>query len=136
MRYPGAGFAAENNRSGSCRGIGTTPEPVVKSDQEQNVEVLAITRHIGDRWVANLEDELQRLEPLSGDINFQSEWQALKADNKRVLARLIKKQTDVVVDPHSLFDIQVNRLTSTSAPQRPSNSRSKCRLRSPRSARS
>jgi starch phosphorylase len=69
-----------------------------------------ITRHIGDRWVANLEEELQRLEPLAGDVDFQREWRAVKADNKRVLAGLIKERTSIIVDPHSLFDIQVKRL--------------------------
>src|SRR6478735_2821844 len=42
-----------------------------------------ITRHIGDRWIANLEDELKHLEPLASDIDFQRDWQAVKADNKR-----------------------------------------------------
>ena len=69
-----------------------------------------ITRHIGDRWIADLEDELQRLEPLAADIGFQQDWQAVKADNKRALAGLIKERTGIVVDPHSLFDIQVKRL--------------------------
>jgi starch phosphorylase len=69
-----------------------------------------ITRHIGDRWIAELENELDRLEPLAVDIDFQKEWRGIKADNKRVLASLIKERTGVVVDPHSLFDIQVKRL--------------------------
>jgi glycogen phosphorylase len=69
-----------------------------------------ITRHIGDQWVANLEDELRRLEPLTGDADFQREWRAVKADNKRVLAALIKERTNIAVDPDSLFDIQVKRL--------------------------
>jgi starch phosphorylase len=69
-----------------------------------------ITRHIGDRWIAKLESELYRLEPLAVDIDFQKEWQVIKADNKRVLAGLIKERTGVIVDPHSLFDIQVKRL--------------------------
>jgi glycogen phosphorylase len=69
-----------------------------------------ITRHIGDRWLANLEEEIQRLEPLAGEIAFQREWQTVKADNKRALARVIKERTDILVDPHSLFDIQVKRL--------------------------
>jgi glycogen phosphorylase len=69
-----------------------------------------ISRHIGDRWIANLEDELGRLEPLALDIDFQRDWQAVKADNKRALAGLIKERTGIVVDPHSLFDIQVKRL--------------------------
>jgi glycogen phosphorylase len=69
-----------------------------------------ITRHIGDRWLANLEEEIQRLEPLAGETAFQREWQTVKADNKRALARVIKERTDILVDPHSLFDIQVKRL--------------------------
>jgi len=69
-----------------------------------------ITRHIGDRWLANLEEEIQRLEPLAGETAFQREWQTVKADNKRALARVIKERTDILLDPHSLFDIQVKRL--------------------------
>jgi glycogen phosphorylase len=69
-----------------------------------------ITRHLGDRWLANLEEQLQRLEPLAGETGFQREWQTVKDDNKRALARLIKERTDILVDPRSLFDIQVKRL--------------------------
>jgi starch phosphorylase len=69
-----------------------------------------ISRHIGDRWIANLEDELGRLEPLALDIDFQRDWQAVKVDNKCALAGLIKERTGIIVDPHSLFDIQVKRL--------------------------
>jgi len=69
-----------------------------------------ITRHIGDRWIANLEDELQHLEPLAFDVDFQRDWQTVKADNKRTLADLIKERTAIIVDPHSLFDIQVKRI--------------------------
>jgi len=69
-----------------------------------------ITRKIGDRWLADLEHELEHLEPLAVDADFQKDWQAIKADNKRVLAGLIKERTGIIVDPHSLFDIQVKRL--------------------------
>jgi len=69
-----------------------------------------ITRHIGERWIANLESELERLEPLAVDIDFQRDWQSIKVGNKLALARLIKERAGVVVDPHSLFDIQVKRL--------------------------
>ncbi len=69
-----------------------------------------ITRHIGDRWVSDLEHELARIEPLANDTGFQREWQAVKAENKVALAGLIKDRTDVSVDPQSLFDIQVKRL--------------------------
>jgi starch phosphorylase len=69
-----------------------------------------ITSRIGDRWIASLEDELQRLAPLADDSGFQSEWRAVKAANKRTLAGLILDRTGITVDPHSLFDIQVKRL--------------------------
>jgi starch phosphorylase len=69
-----------------------------------------ITRHIGDRWLAHLEEELPRLEPLADDAGFQTDWQAVKAANKRDLARLIAERTGVVVDSVSLFDVQVKRL--------------------------
>src|SRR4029434_11186196 len=64
-----------------------------------------ITRKIGDRWLADLEHELEHLEPLAVDGDFQKDWQAIKANNKRVLAGLIKQRTGSVVDTHSLFDI-------------------------------
>jgi len=69
-----------------------------------------ITKHIGDHWVSHLEDELRRLEPLADDAAFQREWRKVKAENKRALAAVIKERTGLVVDPDSLFDIQVKRL--------------------------
>ncbi|MFZ0836192.1 MAG: glycogen/starch/alpha-glucan phosphorylase [Xanthobacteraceae bacterium] len=69
-----------------------------------------ISRHIGDRWLKDLEDELQRLEPLAGDSGFQTEWQRIRSNNKRGLAQLLKERTGVLVDPSSLFDIQVKRI--------------------------
>ena len=69
-----------------------------------------ITRYIGDRWVADLENVLQRLEPLAQDSAFQKDWRAVKADNKCALVSLLRERTGIVVDPDSLFDIQVKRL--------------------------
>ncbi|HZD48256.1 MAG TPA: glycogen/starch/alpha-glucan family phosphorylase, partial [Silvibacterium sp.] len=69
-----------------------------------------ITRHIGEQWVANLEGEIEQLEPLAADGNFRKDWQTVKADNKLALAGFIRERTGIIVDPHSLFDIQVKRL--------------------------
>jgi starch phosphorylase len=69
-----------------------------------------ITGKIGDRWVSHMEEELGRLERFAGDPGFQREWQAVKAENKRALAGVIKERTGITVDPRSLFDIQVKRL--------------------------
>jgi len=69
-----------------------------------------ITAQIGDRWIADLEHEIGRIEPLATDRGFQQAWQGVKAGNKRALAGVIKERTGIVVDPQSLFDIQVKRL--------------------------
>ncbi len=69
-----------------------------------------LTRRIGDRWIANLEEELPRLEPLAADPGFRKEWQGVKAGNKIALAALLRERTGVTVDPRSLFDVQVKRL--------------------------
>jgi starch phosphorylase len=69
-----------------------------------------ISRHIGDRWIADLEGSLQAIEPLAADPAFQAEWREVKAANKRVLARMVQERTGIAVDPASLFDIQVKRL--------------------------
>jgi len=69
-----------------------------------------ITRHIGDGWIADLQDQLAGIEPLAADRGFQQEWQDVKAANKRNLAALIKARTGSAIDPESLFDVQVKRL--------------------------
>jgi glycogen phosphorylase len=69
-----------------------------------------ITRRIGKRWVKDLEHEIARLESLADDGDFQEEWRAVKAENKTALAKIIEVQTGILVDPNSLFDIQVKRI--------------------------
>jgi glycogen phosphorylase len=86
---------------------GVTPRRwIVLSNPELSA---LITRHIGERWVSNL-DELGRLEPLAVDPGFQLDWQKVKSANKSALARFIKERTGAIVDSRSLFDIQVKRL--------------------------
>jgi starch phosphorylase len=60
--------------------------------------------------MSDLESELVRVEPFAADAGFQAEWRAVKAANKSRLAALIRQRTGVVVDPQSLFDVQVKRL--------------------------
>ena len=69
-----------------------------------------ITSKIGDRWISDLEDEFERIEAFAVDPDFQREWQAVKAENKRAFAGFIKDRTGIIVNPQSLFDIQVKRL--------------------------
>ncbi len=68
-----------------------------------------ITRTIGDRWIAHL-DELRRLEPCAADAAFREEWRAVKRANKARLAELVRRRTGVDLDPSWLFDIQVKRI--------------------------
>jgi len=69
-----------------------------------------ITQKIGDGWVRNLEVELRELKAFADDSALQREWRRIKRENKADLAALIKERTGTVVDPESLFDIQVKRL--------------------------
>ncbi|MHB8067860.1 MAG: glycogen/starch/alpha-glucan phosphorylase [Desulfobaccales bacterium] len=68
-----------------------------------------ISRKIGAAWVKNLE-ELRRLEEFSEDLEFHRDWRRVKLENKQALAAVIKERTGVVVNPETLFDIQVKRI--------------------------
>src|SRR5262249_13874423 len=69
-----------------------------------------IASRIGDRWIVDMEDELDRIESFANDPEFQTEWRSVKAENKQSLAELILERTGVRVDPDSIFDVQVKRL--------------------------
>jgi starch phosphorylase len=69
-----------------------------------------ITNRIGERWVGHFEDEISKIEPLAEDAAFREEWRKIKRGNKSGLASMIKERTGVVVDPDSLFDVQVKRI--------------------------
>jgi glycogen phosphorylase len=68
-----------------------------------------ITGAIGTGWITDL-NQLTRLEPLAEDSGFRTEWQAIKQANKRDFAALALERTGVVIDPASLFDVQVKRI--------------------------
>ena len=68
-----------------------------------------ISNNIGNDWPSNLESDLKKLEPFADDAGFQRKWQKVKKDNKSHLAAIIRERTGIVVDPDSLFDIQVKR---------------------------
>jgi starch phosphorylase len=68
-----------------------------------------ITKAIGDGWIRNL-DELRRLELFVDDASLLERLDAVKDRNKLALAALTKEQTGIIVDPASLFDVQVKRM--------------------------
>jgi starch phosphorylase len=68
-----------------------------------------ITEKIGADWVTNL-DLLRGLEPFAEDPAFCRAWETIKLENKTRLAQYIKKHCNIVVDPTTMFDIQVKRI--------------------------
>lgn len=68
-----------------------------------------ITEKIGDAWPTDL-DELRRLEGFLRDPEFRQRWRDVKLNNKLRLSKIIKDRTGIVVDPNSMFDIQVKRI--------------------------
>ena len=64
---------------------------------------------IGDGWRRNL-DTLQQLQQHKDDPAFQERWYQVKSAAKQRLARQIQHQLGVLVDPTSLFDVQVKRI--------------------------
>ncbi|MCX5930525.1 MAG: glycogen/starch/alpha-glucan phosphorylase [Cyanobacteria bacterium] len=64
---------------------------------------------IGQDWVRNL-DDLRKLEAFQNDAGFLERWGQTKLAVKRQLAQYIHRQSGQLVDPASLFDVQVKRI--------------------------
>jgi glycogen phosphorylase len=68
-----------------------------------------INEAIGDGWVKDL-DQLRQLEAYADDDGFLERWGATKLAVKTQLSQYIERHTGVLVDPSSLFDVQVKRI--------------------------
>jgi starch phosphorylase len=68
-----------------------------------------LSESIGEGWVRDLA-ELKKLEPLASDAAFQARFAEVKYQNKLRLARIIRDETGVSPDPHSMFDVQIKRI--------------------------
>jgi len=68
-----------------------------------------ISSKIGEGWLCH-EEELRKLEPLADNATFRDEWRAVKHACKQQLAALIKERTGAIVNPDTMFDVQVKRL--------------------------
>ena len=64
---------------------------------------------LGTGWRLDL-DQLKRLAPLAEDAAFRQSFLTVKHANKVRLAALIHTSTGLVVNPASLFDVQVKRI--------------------------
>ena len=86
---------------------GVTPRRWIVLSNPKLAEL--ISSAIGNEWVRHA-GELRKLEGFVGDPDFHEKWRQVKLGNKTFLASLIKQRTGIVVNPDSLFDVQVKRL--------------------------
>ena len=68
-----------------------------------------ITELIGDKYIYDAE-ELQNLLKYKNDAQVLKELAKIKRHNKEEMANYIKKHNNIIVDPDSIFDVQVKRL--------------------------
>ncbi len=62
-----------------------------------------------NEWIRDL-TQLRGLEAYADDREFHNKWRAVKTAAKKNLANWLNKNTGVIIDPNSLFDVQVKRI--------------------------
>jgi len=67
-----------------------------------------IAKRIGNGFATDLY-KLRDLEKFIDDADFRYDWARVKQHNKENLARLIKSETGISIDPHSMIDVQIKR---------------------------
>ena len=68
-----------------------------------------ITKTIGEEWTTRLE-LLRQLLPYVKDQDFRQQWRQVKQNNKARLARHVREELSIELNPDSLFDVQVKRI--------------------------
>lgn len=68
-----------------------------------------ITELIGDGFIESTM-KLERLKKFEDNKSVLDRLAEIKLDNKKRLAAYVKEKQGIVIDPHSLFDVQVKRL--------------------------
>ncbi|CAA7620147.1 glycogen/starch/alpha-glucan phosphorylase [Magnetospirillum sp. UT-4] len=86
---------------------GVTPRRWLMLSNRQLTEL--INQRIGTGWQGDLSG-LTALEPFANDTATLDALDAVKAHNKRRLARLVAEAAGIDIDPSSLFDVQVKRI--------------------------
>ena len=69
----------------------------------------AISAAIGDGWITDLA-ELKKLKPLAEDSAFRADILKAQRECKARFADWVKRHTEVVVDPDTIFDCQIKRI--------------------------
>ena len=68
-----------------------------------------ITQTIGQGWESDL-DRLKELEPAIETATFRADFSSAKRANKVALARWIKAECGITINPDALFDVQIKRI--------------------------
>ena len=68
-----------------------------------------IDSRIGKGWRLNLE-RLKELRQFADDEQFRHDFALAKRDNKLRLASYLQRETGIIINPDSLFDVQVKRI--------------------------
>ena len=68
-----------------------------------------ITEAIGENWITD-GFQLEKILSFIEDASFKKRWQKIKKENKELLSNFINKTTGIIVNPESIFDIQVKRI--------------------------
>ncbi len=86
---------------------GITPRRWLKNANPYLSQI--ITDKIGEEWVTDLY-QLKNLEQFIDDPTFLDLWYEAKSLNKKNLIKYIENEHHVVIDPNSIFDVQVKRI--------------------------
>ncbi|MCA1930856.1 glycogen/starch/alpha-glucan phosphorylase [Rheinheimera sp.] len=86
---------------------GVTPRRWLKACNPRLAKLLDET--IGDEWPRDLK-QLGKFAAFADDPAIQDAFMAIKQQNKADLATVVKKLTNISIDPHAIFDIQIKRL--------------------------
>ena len=68
-----------------------------------------VSQAIGTDWIRDF-SKISALETFKDDSAFRAKWREVKRANKIHFATFIQKRTGVLVDPDSIFDVQVKRI--------------------------
>ncbi len=68
-----------------------------------------LNENIGEGWITDL-SQISKVKVLVDDPKYQQEFMNIKYQNKLRLAKYIKENNGIDVDPDSIFDVQIKRL--------------------------
>lgn len=68
-----------------------------------------ITKLTGKGFILKA-DELEKLKKYADDKEVLAQLDKIKHENKKLFAQHVKKETGIILDPDSIFDVQVKRL--------------------------